>query len=231
MDVSMRGNHHAERAPLISKRDDPSVVEAYTANPRNAKTTNEKFVGVLIIGSVVFILTIYFVYSTFVVGNMRCSSGEGNLIVNNVYLSDLKNAELFKALDSNDPYVEMQFDNKRHETSVFESAGDEAVWENLGLIFDISQNSLDMDHELHVAVIDKNMVLKDANIGKTRIPISRYVSTITKKIQHFTIPGPGDGKDTIDMVDNNNRMQGKLKIDFDLKCKGGSAPGRRIRQR
>ena len=226
----MRGSHHAERAPLISKRDDPSLVETYTANPRSSKTTNEKFVGVLIIGSVAFILAIYFVYSTFIVGNMRCSSGEGSLIVNNVYLSDLKNAELFKTLDSNDPYVEMQFDNKRHETSVFEGAGDEAVWENLGLSFDMSQNSLDMDHELHVAVMDKNMVLKDANIGKIRIPISRYISAITKKIQHFTVPGPFDNKETIDVVDNDNRMQGKIKIDFDVKCMGGSTPGRRMRR-
>lgn len=226
----MRGSHHGERAPLIGKRDDPSLVETYTANPRNSKTTNEKFVGVLIIGSVVFILAIYFVYSTFIVGNMRCSSGEGSLIVNNLYLSDLKNAELFKGLDSNDPYVEMQFDGKGQETSVFEGAGDEAVWENLGLNFDISQNSLDMDHEFHLAVMDKNMVLKDSSIGKIRIPISRYISTITKKIQHFTIPSPSDNKEAIDIVDQNNRMQGKIKVDFDVKCKGGSAPGRRMRR-
>ena len=226
----MRGSHYAERAPLINKRDDPSLIDAYTASPKNSKTTNEKFVGVLIICSVAFVLAIYFVYSTFIVGNMRCSSGEGTLIVNNLYLSGLKNAELFKSLDNNDPYVEMQFENKRHETSVFEGAGDEAVWENLGLTFDVSQNALDMDHEFYVAVMDKNMILKDANIGKMKIPISRYISTITKKIQHFTVPSPSENKEYMDMVDNNNRLQGKMKIDFDVKCRGGSVPGRRMRR-
>ena len=122
MDGSTHSRHASsgstERVPLIDKAHDQERVDALTAPPRAGKTTNEKFVAVLIFGCIAFVVTIYYVYAFFVVGSLRCASGHGYLVVQNIHLSDLKNAEIIKALDSNDPYVEVQFDGVKQETSV-----------------------------------------------------------------------------------------------------------------
>ena len=105
-----------EREPLIDKTSDYERI--LTASPKNGKTTNETFAAILICGSITFIVVVYYIYSTFVVGSLRCAPDRGSLVMQSIYLSDLKNAEILKALDSNDPYVEVQFDGIRHDTSV-----------------------------------------------------------------------------------------------------------------
>lgn len=212
------GGHTSEHTPLIAK--EVIEAEAIPVNQHCGRVSKQLpqiyfFISVLG-GSIIFFFISYLIYSSFIVGAIVCSSGVGTLTLKNVIVSDLKDDGILAKLDSNDPYILFQYDGINHQTSVFEDAGTDASWRNLDLPFSVSQSSIDMRHKFRIVVLDHNIVISDEPIGRVVVYLSDYVPTVTKQVQVFSIPKMGDPP--LELVDNDNRVQGMLSIDFELSC-------------
>ena len=93
--------------------------------------------------------------------------------------------------------------------------------------YSLSEKALDENHLLFLTVKDKNELLDDTTIGSISFPLSDYVSMITKKTQTFRTPEPSSAP--FDIVDKENRVQGKISLVFDVVC--SNSRGHRIRKK
>lgn len=95
--------------------------------------------------------------------------------------------------------------------------------------FALTEEALDEKRPLYLTVQDKNEVLKDSTIGSIRFLLSEYAHGITKKTQMYQAPEPDSTP--FDIIDNHNRVQGKLMLNFDIECSSSRNSGSRLRIR
>ena len=203
----------SENTPLIEKSE---LSSNYNNFEKKGPTSHINFICLLFFGSLIFLFLSYALYSLYVVKMIRCRSGNGQLIVNSITLSNLENVEILNNLDQDDPYVLVQFRGILQKTSVFENSGSTAKWEDLNFSFPITQSNLNHGKYLYISVLDDNVMLDDERIGKVNIILNDYISAILKEKQVFSVPKDGDSP--IDLLDEEHRVTGSIRLDLELIC-------------
>lgn len=227
LDQFLRGDRSSSEAtPLLAKTDEQDDDRQIKERSRN-QVSHIYFLLVVVCGSIVFFYILYYVYAFFIAGVIRCESGAGKLILNNVMLSDLKNEGILSQLDANDPYVIFQYDGNQGRTSVFRDSGSSASWEGVNIEFPITQRSLDLKHKFYIAVIDDNVIIDDSSVGKVFLNLGQYIPTITREAHSFSVPSAGASP--LEIVDSESRVQGEISLDFEVVCIRPNTPWKKAR--
>ena len=201
----------AEYYPLLAK------VESTKSVTPTDRHTQCSFMTLVILASfgVLAICYYLYIYYPLIFGIGLCPSGRGKLRVVRISLTNLADLEILP-LDVNDPYVIMEFDGTSRKTSVAQSAGSDATWDDLKLGFIVDQRVIDVQRDFYVGVMDNNYAFRDRKFGQAHFKMKDYVSYITEDRQEFSVPKKNDPP--IDIVDNQSRVQGQINLNFELRC-------------
>ena len=202
-----------EKYPLLAKVEAAQPVAVVS----DRHHTQWSFVGLVMLFSVAFLFVCYYlyIYSKVLFGIGLCPSGRGKLRVIGISVSDLANVEILPG-DINDPYVVMGFDGETRKTSVQQGAGANAAWDDLKIGFTLTQKVIDVGRQFYVGVLDNNYAFRDHSIGQGHFKLKNYVTYITEEKQEFSVPSVN--QPSLLIVDEQSRVQGQARINFELRC-------------
>jgi hypothetical protein len=201
----------AEYYPLLAK------VEPVKTDASKNRHTQCSFITLVILASFGLLVICYYlyIYSSALFGAGLCPSGRGKLRVVRIALTNLADVELLP-FDVNDPYVILDFDGTSRKSSVAQSAGSAATWDNLKLGFIVNQRVIDVQRDFYVGVMDNNYAFRDRNIGQAHFKMKNYVPYITEEKLEFTVPRTNDPP--IELIDKQSRVHGQITLNFELHC-------------